>query len=59
MTRVRIGCQVDHDMSQYQFSRNSGLPVGYYERHKPLWAWTWRTPVVLAVAVIVYLWVLA
>lgn len=30
--KVRIGCQVDHDASQYSFSRSSGLPSGYFDR---------------------------
>jgi hypothetical protein len=32
--RVRIGCLADHDMNQYQFTRDSKLPWDYY---RPKW----------------------
>lgn len=33
-TDYKISCLTDFDLRQYQFSRNSGLPRGYFDRRQ-------------------------
>lgn len=48
MSRVRIGCVVDHEPRHYSFIRNSGLPYGTF--HERDW-WVIGSRLVLTISV--------